>query len=245
MNPIQQLIQARIDALIANSSGAGAVGHAGTTGSLRERLLIDFFKEMIPQHLSIASGIACDAVGRVSKQLDFMVKSEEVLPSMMLMDSVSIVPVDALYLVAEIKSTLTTEHLEEIAEAREQLNELETSLLPDGPVDIKVPSVVLAYESRVARDRLERWVDDTADVVAVCVIGSMNISKRTSGLCVDVASPEHPRHWEVLTFASDMFAFLYRSMRTRGRPLMEAYVRGVLTEPDGRSIRGLSAGRAS
>ena len=103
MNPIQKVFQARIDALIAQSNGAKAVEHPTTKGSLRERYLIDFFRELIPQSLSITSGLICDASGRCSPQIDFIIKDDNTLPSVNMMETVSLVPVESVHLTAEIK----------------------------------------------------------------------------------------------------------------------------------------------
>lgn len=230
MNPIHRALTARVKALLAASEEASAIPHAATLGQLREEILINFFRSLIPQSLSITSGIICDAKGRVSRQTDFIVKNDRALPSIVMSDMVAIVPVEAVHLTAEIKSTLKTEHLSKLTGDRASLNvlELATWPLPPPNISIKIPSVVIAFESDVAVDTLKDWLDKENDVVSICVVGKYSLSKINNGIELYESCDEKPIYYETLRFAEQLFSFLGESiLMPRGNPLWSAYLRGV------------------
>lgn len=229
MNPIQKMLQSRVDSLISNAEGIAALEHSATVGTLREKLLIDFFSDLIPMYFSITSGIVCDASNNVSRQLDFIVKNDFTLPSMVMKESISIVPVEAVHLIAEIKSTLKTEHLTKIANDYKYFYKLKLACYPASQnAQIKIPAIVLAYSSEAAKDTLKDWMSKTANVVSVCIVGKYSLSKEKDGIALHESSSGYPKHWETLVFTSQLFSFLNESRAVhRGNPLLSAYLSGV------------------
>ncbi|MGY6588811.1 MAG: DUF6602 domain-containing protein [Wenzhouxiangella sp.] len=230
MNPIQRALIARIKALMSASEEAAAIPHSATVGQLREKILVDFFRSLIPQSLSITSGIICDAEGRVSRQTDFIVKNDSALPSLVMSDSVAIVPIEAVHLTAEIKSNLKTEHLSKMLGDREALNALKLASYPPPSegVDIKIPSVFMAFENEVSVDTLKTWLAEANDVVAVCVVGKFSLNKTKKGVEIYESRKGKPSHYGTIRFAELLFQFLGQSLRHQQRnPLWSAYLRGV------------------
>ena len=234
MNPIHRALTARIAALVANSEEAGSVPHSATVGQLREQILIDFFRGLIPQSLSVTSGVICDASGEVSRQTDFIVKNDSLLPSMVMTNTLALVPIEAVYLTAEIKSKLTTQHLEKLSLDRVALNSLRLSIWPPASgFEVKIPSAVIAFDSEVAIETVRQWMQDENDVVSVCVVGKYALSKVQAGIELYEPSDTNP-YYETFRFAEQLFAFLGNSLVTpRGNLLWSAYLRGVdeLTAP--------------
>ena len=229
MNPIQNVFQARIDALIAQSNGAKAFEHSTTKGSLREIYLIDFFRELIPQSLSITSGLICDASGRCSQQIDFIIKDDNTLPSVNMMETVSLVPVESVHLTAEIKSTLQTKDLKQVEESRKIFDSLQLATVSDDTQPpIKIPTVILAYENKVSQDTLKNWMAKNGSVVAICVIGKFSIAKENNSITLYESRKDKPKHWETMVFASQLHDWLLTSIAIpRGRPLWDCYLLGV------------------
>ena len=230
MNPIHRALTARIKSLLASSEEAASIPHAATVGQLREQILIDFFRALIPQNLSITSGIICDSKGRVSHQTDFIIKNDLALPSIVMTDAVAIVPVEAVHLIAEIKSKLKTNHLKKLMDDRVALNVLELATWPSPPpnVNVKIPSVVIAFDCEVAVDTLREWMNEANDVVSVCVVGMYSLSKTDNGIEFYESDDDKPIYYETLRFAEQLFNFLGNSLMTqRGTPVWSAYLRGV------------------
>jgi len=225
MNQIQKVVQNRVDSLVAQSNAAGAVQHAGTTGSLRERYLIDFLEDLIPKGLSITSGVVCDANGETSRQTDIIVYDAAILPDMEMIDSISIVPVEAVHLTAEVKSTLRTDALQQVRDFRSSFNKLEAAFLPNQDAQPpKAPTVILSYQNEVNEDKLQNGLENIADVVSACVIGDFVISREDSKMRIHRGDD----YWEVLVFATQMYNWLSRSRRERAAhtPLWQAYLMG-------------------
>lgn len=225
MNPIQKVVQNRVDSLVAQSNAASAVQHAGTTGSLRERYLINFLKDLIPQGLSITSGVVCDAKGKTSRQIDIIVYDAAILPHMEMEDNISIVPIEAVHLTAEVKSTLRTDALQQVKDFRESFNELETAFLSDQDAyPLKAPTVILAYQNEVNETTLQGALEGIGDVVSTCVIGDFVISKEDSGMEIHRGDD----YCEVMIFATQMYNWLSRSTSEREAhtPVWQAYLMG-------------------
>lgn len=230
MNPIQKVFQARIDALIAQSNGAEAFEHATTKGSLRERYLIDFFRELIPQSLSITSGVICDASGKCSQQMDFIIKDDNMLPSLNMMETVSLVPVESVHLTAEIKSTLRKVDLNQVRESRKTFVSLQLATIPnENQAPVKIPTVILAYKNQVSLNTLKDWMKTNGDIVAICVIGKFSIAQaNNTGITVYEPGNDKPKHWETIVFATQLHDWLLTSIAApKGKPLWQCYLLSV------------------
>src|SRR5690625_4256704 len=111
MSKIQVLIQSEIESLLAKSKGYQTIEHNTTKGNLRETLLIEFFKKLIPPSLSISSGFICDCYGKISNQTDFIVYDKSILPSIFLDKNISMILCELVYLQVEIKTTCIKKEL--------------------------------------------------------------------------------------------------------------------------------------
>jgi len=227
LNPVKKIIQSRINSLKELSTGFDAIQHNTTKGTLRENGLIEFFKSIVPQKLSISSGIICDSLDGVSNQTDFIVYNKEVLPSLFLSNEISLIPIDSVYLTAEVKSTLRTKDLEQISNARQNFNTLRLSSLTQKE-NVKIPTVVLAYSTDVAESTLIDWMNEEQDVVSICVIDRFTLSRQNGGVIKYIYSKENDFNDEVLTFSSQLFEFLSCEI-AKGRPKAnwEAYIIGA------------------
>jgi hypothetical protein len=226
MNPIQELLQSEIISLLDKSDGFEAIQHNPTKGTLRENLLINFFRKIIPQKLSINSGIICDAKGNSSTQIDFIVFDNTYLPNIVLSNSIVMTPVESVYLIAEIKSTLRKRDLDQISNARKKMNSLELAFT--GNNEMKVPSTILAFKSSVSKESLKDWLNENGDVVSICVIGHYTISKEKGGIKIYDNSSNVPEYWETLNFSTQMFNYLLEEMKSRDSiPLWGAYLLGA------------------
>ncbi|MBM4941671.1 hypothetical protein HYO29_22585 [Vibrio parahaemolyticus] len=237
MNPIKKIIQSRINSLKELSTGFDAIQHNTTKGTLRENGLIEFFKSIVPQKLSISSGIICDSLDGVSNQTDFIVYNKEVLPSLFLSSEISLIPIDSVYLTAEVKSTLSKKDLEQIGNARSNFNTLRISSL-DQNTNVKIPTVVLAYSTSVAESTLIDWMKEQQDVVSICVIDRFTLSRESGGVKKYVYSKESEFNDEVLTFSSQLFEFLSTEIE-KGKPKAnwEAYIIGAKEFADKRNLK--------
>lgn len=228
MNPIQKLIQSEINCLVEKSKGYQAINHNATKGSLRETLLIDFFNKLVPTSLSISSGVICDSSGKSSTQLDFIIYDNQVLPNLILDKDLSMIPIESVYLIAEIKSTLRKKDLEQVEKSRKSLNKLKLSIIPTEEHNIKIPSVIVAFDNKVSEQTLTDWIEEQNDVVSICIINKFCISKTGKGIEIYKYDDTLPEHWETLNFSLQMFNYLRDNLKKKKLiPLWGAYLQGV------------------
>ncbi len=198
-------------------------------GLLEKNILLSFFKDLIPGSLSITSGIVCDAQGRSSRQLDFIIKDNRLLPSILMETDVSVVPVETVHLIAEIKTKLRTSDLAQVKESRKVFNQLQLARLPiPNQPPIKIPSVILAFDNEISRQTLEKWMLENGDVVSICIVDYFCLSKSKDGIECHEAGNGNPDNWETLAFSIQLFQWLQQSVSTnRGLPVWQAYLASI------------------
>lgn len=226
MNPIQKLIQSEINCLIEKSNGYQAINHNSTKGSLREALLIDFFKKLIPSNLSISSGLICDSLGKSSTQTDFIIYDSQALPNLILDKDLSMIPVESVFLTAEIKSILRTKDLDQVEKSRASLIDLKLATSRTGQ-NFKIPTVVIAFDNEVSQQTLKNWMEKQNDVASICIINNFCLCKTKKG--IETFSPDSslPEHWETLNFSMLLFNYLTEIIKSRIlNPLWGAYLIG-------------------
>lgn len=226
MNPIMKVVQAQIRILQERSNSVDAIEHNVTKGTLRETYLIDFFRSLIPEMFSITSGVVCDAGGRSSSQTDFIIAANNMLPSMLMMADVSVVPVESVHLIAEIKTTLRTTDLDQVRRSRDTFNNLKlTSFSGSSPTPTKIPSVILAFNNEVSKETLINWMGENQDTVAICIIGKFSLAKTIMGIECYESLELHPEHWETLAFIVQLYKWLQESSaKSRGVGMWDAYL---------------------
>jgi len=230
MNPIQKLTQTEIKCLLEKSKGLDAITHNSTKGSLRENLLIDFFNKLIPKDLSITSGIICDASGKSSNQTDFIIYDNSVLPNILLDKNISVIPIEAVYLVAEIKSVLRKKDLNQVEIARKNFDTLELTSNPNTPQNnFKIPSVILAFDNIVSKNSLIQWMEKTNNIVSICIIGKFTLNRENNGIVsYENKVLDLPNYWETLNFCISLYNYLAITLKSRNiLPLWGAYLQGV------------------
>lgn len=228
MSQIQTLIQSEIRSLLAKSEGFQAIEHNATKGNLRETLLIDFFKKLIPSYLSISSGFICDCSGKLSSQTDFIIYDKSKLPGIFLDKNISMIPCESVYLTAEIKTTLRSKDLDLISKARRKINMLKLANNPNEPIqNFKIVTTIIAFESEVGIDNLKKWLDDQNDIVSICIINKFTLSK-THGIEIITSEEDKPEYWETLVYLLQQFKYLESTHKRRQfTPIWEPYIHGI------------------
>ena len=237
-NPVQNLVKARLSALMAQYQAAESTHHMATRGQLREKYLIDFFKDVIPKKFSISSGIICDASGETSHQLDFIVVDEEFLPAMGMHDGVAIVPVETAILSAEIKTTLTQKALDQVAQQNVGLSKLRytdrkiSEELGVSTDNVIIPTIIFAFNSEVSVDRLKKWFGNNPNTISCCIINQYSILKRgAEDFNIVENGPDVPDFWETLVFIGKLYhALLDISSMRPIRPNWDQYMQGYTLE---------------
>lgn len=226
MNYIRKIIQARIDNIIQLSEGTGNVPHSPTVGALREEYLSEFFRELVPDSVSITSGFIADAAGNISPQLDLIVTQKSSLPLITMKDGLSIVPVESAILVAEIKSTLTTKDLKQVEAQNDSLSKLQVTVEIKKDSPFIIPTIVLAYDTNIAKKKIKSWMEQNGNTVAFCILKKDTYFK-DSGILVFEHEKDGIRYHGTLAFIA-MFhkALNYLVCQRNFEPNLDYYLTG-------------------
>jgi hypothetical protein len=225
MNQIRRIVQAKIDNIIQLSEIAGEIKHNPTIGELRESYLMDFFKELVPTSISLTSGFITDAAGRVSPQLDLIVTKKSTLPLIKMKDGLSIVPIESVLLVAEIKSDLTTADLKQVEKQNEKITSMELKG-EKGSKSFIVPTIILAYDSSVNEGTLISWMRDNGNTVSCCIL-KKNTLVKDEDIVVFKNIDFDIKHHGVLTFVSRFHKMLeYLNTQRDYKPNLDVYLTG-------------------
>lgn len=234
MNPIQQIISSRLKSLISQYESVESISHMVTRGQLREGFLIDFFREVIPQKLSINSGIICDAFGSTTTQLDFIVTDESLLPSIGFEGRIAVVPVESALMSAEIKSTLTTSALEQVKIQNDSVytlrftNRIVNGGLAVNNVSVVVPNLILAFKSNVSRDTLIAWMKENVNTIGICVINEFSLLRVDKDkITIVTKDDKEVDFWETLVFVGKLYHALTDQIKNRNiTPDWDQYMQG-------------------
>ena len=158
---------------------------------------------MAPAGVSLTSGALFDSAGRVSPQMDLIATLDSILPTIMLGDGVSMVPVEAALMAIEIKSKLTKKALEQVRRHNEWINGVNKHkkyALPANPGPL-CPTAILALDTDLGAENVSGWMT-TKDACAsyqnlntfmCCVIGKFHLIKQGSEQGIDIKNfPDYP-----------------------------------------------------
>lgn len=225
MNPIRKIVQAQIDNIIQLSDLAGNVEHNPSVGELRESYLIDFFRKLVPSSVELTSGFITDFTGNISPQIDLIVTLKTSLPLFSMKEGLAIVPIESALLVAEIKSTLETKSMEQV---KNQNIRIATMKLfgEMGKQNFIVPSIILAYDSKVNNDTLKKWMEENGNTVACCVLKKDTFVKDEK-IKVFENCAYGIKHHGVLSFVATFHKMLEYLIDNRDfKPNLDSYLSG-------------------
>lgn len=225
MNLIRKIIQTNIDKILTQSEDISGLSHNPSIGSVRESYLIEFFKTLIPDTVSIKSGFITDATGKISPQLDFIVVKNSSIPFFEMKDGISVIPIESVLLIAEIKSLLTTKDLEQI---QNQVSLITSMNLTGeaGSENFIVPNIILAYDTNINSDTLAKWIETNGNTVACCSLKKNTFIKDEKVIEFENFAFEI-KHHGVLAFVSTFHKMLdFLNSKRDYKPNMDAYLTG-------------------
>ncbi len=111
--------------LHADFGATADVGHAPTQGTYREGSFGSFLRRYVPRRFEIGTGLAIDTKGRQSNQIDIAIFDTWNSPTLLTKKGVHLIPIECLYGVIEVKSTLTAAGLDQAIEHFQNLMRME------------------------------------------------------------------------------------------------------------------------
>jgi hypothetical protein len=96
-----------VQAALAMAQAVRNINHPGILGEIREILVRELFRPLLPADIGIGTGKLIDYKRNLSQQTDIILFDRSLAPPMMLSEGLGIFPIDACLQVIEVKSTLT------------------------------------------------------------------------------------------------------------------------------------------
>ncbi|MBI2638666.1 hypothetical protein HYW83_03695 [Candidatus Peregrinibacteria bacterium] len=100
------------------------VEHNGEKGNENELILIDFLKDFLPKSYSIGRGFIIDSEGNTSNQCDIVIYDNFYNPNLIRLNSITYFPVESVYCVIEVKTTVRDEDMKKSFEDEKKINSL-------------------------------------------------------------------------------------------------------------------------
>src|SRR6266851_1663236 len=126
MHPLyRNLMVERIRYAVAAARAAQKLEHAGVKGAIREVLIADLFRPLLPADIGVASGILISAYDQAqSSQQDIILFDRRILPPILFEQGPAIVPIESALICFEIKSRLTATELRSAHEGAKTVRSL-------------------------------------------------------------------------------------------------------------------------
>lgn len=100
------------------------VEHNGEKGIENELILIDFLKEFLPKSYSVGRGFIIDSNGNTSNQCDIVIYDNLYNPNIIKLSSNTYFPVESVYCVIEVKTTVRDEDMKKSFEDEKKMKGL-------------------------------------------------------------------------------------------------------------------------
>lgn len=112
---------ARAQSAIAAAKAATDIPHPGLKGEIREILVRDLFRPLLPLDVGVGTGQIVSAFGETSSQQDIVLYDRRILPPILFEERTGLFPIESVLYVIEIKTLLNSTELHRANKAAEQL----------------------------------------------------------------------------------------------------------------------------
>ncbi len=184
MNAIyQKLVLGRIQNAVQKARDIDSITHPGMKGRIREIVIGDILRPMLPSDVGVATGKIITFDGRESRQQDVLIYDRQILPPF-LFETEGLFSIESVLYTIEVKSRLTRHELITSIRNAEELSGF--PYLPgkydefDKPVDhdiLKVMPAIFAFDSDLVGDKeseIDRYCNvagsRTTPIGAICVV---------------------------------------------------------------------------
>ena len=107
----REIFRARVGSALAMAKAVKEMTHPGTLGEIREILVRELFRPLLPSDIGVGTGQLIDSTNNVSPQTDIILFDRSLAPPMMLNESLGLFPVESCLYIIEVKSLLNTTEL--------------------------------------------------------------------------------------------------------------------------------------
>jgi hypothetical protein len=246
----KDIVVERIKFALACAAKVSTLEHCGVKGSIREILIAELFRPLLPLDVGIATGILISFDDRQSAQQDIVIFDRSILPPVMFEGGVALIPIEAALATIEVKSCLSASELRDIYKNGITVRELTIQTADPGQIESTIPIGVLfaldtdlKAEGKTEAERYEEILGgEPPPLSAICVAGRGCWFNQTEFLFDKESRQFRTRtgqrfeyRWREILASNEhdeileLLAILHSKMRdvgsSRGRPPLYNYLR--------------------
>jgi len=150
------------------------IQHNGEKGTARENILEEYLKSYIPEKYCFSKGTIVDCNDVQSRQVDIIIHDKFLTPYLVDMDGTKIVPIESVYGVVEVKSTLTKEELRKSVKNIESVRKLKKKTTTG--YSFPTAGMVFAYDSDASLEAAYKNLNELS--------AEVEIDNRISCICI-------------------------------------------------------------
>lgn len=151
------------------------VQHNGEKGTARENTLKEYLRKYVPEKYCFSKGIIIDCKEEQSRQVDIIIHDKFLTPLLMDMQDTKLVPIESVYAVIEVKSTLTKEELRKCVNNIKSVRGLEKNTVSG--YCFPTAGLVFAYDSDTSLETIYKNlnafsenIEDENKISCICVL---------------------------------------------------------------------------
>jgi hypothetical protein len=229
-----ELARASVASAVGRAHACSGINHTGLKGTLREIVVGDLLRPLLPADVGIGTGNIVSSEGQTSAQHDIIIYDRSILPPMLFAGGAGLFPVESVAYAIEVKSILTASELQS---AHDAAVELGTFRYTSGARDhndeplphpyIGVISAIFAFRTDLTAmtdlERYERLLAGSSPALrSICVAGSGFWDFREARGWTPFPSGALD---EVVHFVAQVGNSFRRVLDTRGKPRIGLYLR--------------------
>jgi hypothetical protein len=181
----RDLILARVQAAMETAKAVTNIPHPGLKGQLREIVIRDIFRPLLPSDVGVGTGEIISVDNRQSREQDVVIFDKRILPPILAEQVLGIFPIESVLYAIEVKTTITAT---EIKTSHRSATEVMGFMYMSGDYDkfgnainhnvTKVISCVLAFDTDLTlggKNDIDRYDEirgsEYPAIQVICVVG--------------------------------------------------------------------------
>lgn len=239
MTVYRELVQSRTAAAIGAAKSLSQIGHSGLKGRMREIVIRDLLRPLLPIDVGLGTGIIITVDHRQSSEQDVVLFDRRILPPILLEQSNGVFPIESFLFSIEVKSVLTSTELRASHQKALELDQFpyhsgtyDANDVPQPQTCIHLIPAVFAFDSDLTGGtitEIDRYDgirgNDPPAIKSLCIVGKGNwYWKATNeGGAWQAVSTEGP-FGEVMAFLAGILNTYAQVAESRCRPRLGHYL---------------------
>ncbi len=236
----RDFILSKVSAAVSGARAAATMKHSGVKGQIREIVIRDLLRPLLPADVGIGTGEIISSTGETSPQQDVVIFDRAILPPITFEQSLGLFPIESVLYAIEVKSNLRVKDLKAAHDAAAKLlafryaaGVFDENFQPKDHEVIKAIPAVFAFETSIGgRDVLGKYTKlleaerqagrpSSPSIHAICIAGGPYVFQ------VDGTwktwSPKYEYH-EILAFLSGIMDRYKVVAASRHHPRLGGYI---------------------